>query len=78
MDLRLNLKFNVDELAEEMAQLDHAEFIQFVMKGLDVFQCLEVDEELIARIWRGLQGSYDEGEKPPTLADLLEKYPDQG
>lgn len=75
MDLRLNLKLNAEELAEEMTQLDHAEFIEFVMNSLDAFACAEVDEELLARIWRGLQDCYDPGERPPSLADLLEQYP---
>lgn len=78
MEMRICFGFDTERLAEEMTQLDHATFIEFVMNSLDAFACAEVDEELLARIWRGIQGCYDEGEQPPKLADLLEKYPDQG
>lgn len=77
MELRLNIGFDAEQLAEEMTQLDHSTFIEFVMKGLDAFQAAEVDEELLVRIWRGLQGCYDPGEKAPTLEELLAQYPEQ-
>lgn len=77
MEMRLSFGFDTEQLAEEMTQLDHSTFIEFVMNSLEAFQCAEVDEELLVRIWRGLQGCYDPGEQPPTLADLLERYPER-
>lgn len=77
MEMRICFGFDTERLAEEMTQLDHATFIEFVMNSLDAFACAEADEELLVRIWRGLQGCYDPGEKAPTLEDLLAQYPEQ-
>lgn len=77
MEMRLNFGFSTEQLAEEMTQLDHATFIKFVMDALDAFACAELDEELVACIWRGLDGCYDPGERRPTLASLLRQYPEQ-
>lgn len=77
MEMRLSFGMDTEELAEEMMQLDHATFIKFVMDSLAAFACAELDEELVARIWRNLDGCYDPGDKRPTLASLLKQYPAQ-
>ena len=61
--------------AEQIAyQLNHEQFITLVMQVLEYFACAEVDEELITKLWRVIQGCYEGGEKP-TLEALLQRYP---
>jgi hypothetical protein len=64
---------SAEDLAEAIAQHDPSQFIELVMEVLDNgFQTLEIDEELIARIWRKIRPCY-EG-VPPTLDELVEEY----
>ena len=63
--------------AEQIAfQLNHQQFITLVMEVLEYFACAEVDEELIAKLWRVIQGCYEGGERP-TLESLLKQYPEE-
>ena len=61
------------DLAEAITQQDSSQFIELVLEVLDNgFQTLEIDEELIARIWKKIKPCYEEA--PPTLDELVEEY----
>lgn len=75
--IHLSFDFRADDLAEQIVTtLPYAEVVKLVMSVLDLAATAELDEELVARIWRGLQDCYDEGDKP-TIEDLLARYPKQ-
>lgn len=62
------------QVAEALNDLEIQEFISTVVSVLDNFQMLEVDEELIAAIWSKSRNCYEDGEKKPTLDDLVKQY----
>ena len=72
LNVRVHAKVAADDIAD---QLSHEQIINLFVEILDYVACAEVDEELIARLWRGLQGCYGEDECP-TLDELLAQYPD--
>lgn len=72
LNVRVHAKVAADDIAD---QLSHEQIINLFVEILDYVACAEVDEELIARLWRGLQGCYGD-EEPPTVDDLLAQYPD--
>lgn len=73
--IQLTFDFKADDLAEQIVStLPYAEVVKLVMSVLDLAATAELDEELVARIWRGLQGCYDADDQP-TLEELLARYP---
>lgn len=73
--IQLTFDFRADDLAEQIVStLPYDEVVKLVMSVLDHAATAELDEELVARIWRGLQGCYEEGDRP-TIEDLLARYP---
>lgn len=75
MNVRLTINVGIDELVEQLVQLSHEDFIKLVLAATDEFAAAELDEEIIARLYRGLEGCYDEENPQPTIDELLEMYP---
>lgn len=76
MNLNLTATISLDLLAEQLSQIGHDEFIALVMETLDHIAEAEVDERLIARLYRGLDGCYDPLNPRPTIEEMLDQYPD--
>lgn len=75
MNVRLTINVGIDELVEQLVQLSHEDFIKLVLAATDEFAAAELDEEIIARLYRGLEGCYDAEHPQPTIDELLEQYP---
>ena len=72
LNVRVHAKVAADDIAD---QLSHEQIINLFIEILDYVACVEVDEELIIKLWRGIQGCYGDDERP-TLEDLLKQYPE--
>ena len=78
MEVRLNLPIDVDEVAFQIASHDDKTIVQFVTTILDAAARLELDEMLVAHVWRGVMREYEGGAvgiEAPSIGILLEEYP---
>lgn len=74
MHIRLVNEISVEQLAEDISsQLDHDSIVALFVSVLDQVACVEVDEALTAKLWRGIQECYGDDETP-TLDGLLKRY----
>lgn len=73
--MRMSFDIQKEDLAEAIADLDHAEIIGLVLEVLSQCATVELDEELVARMWPTIAACYDEEEEKPTLEDLMRRYP---
>lgn len=72
---RFNINIDKEDLADAISDLDHSEIIGLFLRVLDLCAVVELDEELVARIWPTIQGAYEDGAERPTLESLLAQYP---
>lgn len=73
--MRMSFDIQKEELAETIANMDHSEIIGLFLEVLSQCAAVELDEELVARIWPTIVGCYDSDEERPTLEDLMQRYP---
>jgi len=78
MDVRLNLPIDVEEVALQIASHDDETIIRFITTILDSAARLELDEALVASIYRGCLREYEgmDDEDRLTIDELLVKYPE--
>jgi hypothetical protein len=77
MEVRLNLPIDVEEVALQIAQHDDKTVVRFVETILGAAARIELDEMLVAHVWRGVLREYeggDVGEQPPSIQELLDEY----
>lgn len=71
----LNIEVLAEDMADAIAKLDHAQIIELVLRVLEICAIAELDEELVARIWPTIQQAYSEADGPPSLEEVLQRYP---
>ena len=77
MEVRLNLPIDVEEVALQIAQYDNKTVVRFIETILGAAARMELDEMLVAHVWRGVLREYEGGdvvEQPPSIQELLDEY----
>ncbi len=72
---RFNVNIDKEDLADAISNLDYSEIIGLFLRVLELCAVVDLDEELVARIWPIIQKTYDDDEERPTLESLLAQYP---
>jgi len=73
MKITFPIEMSIEEMARNIADLDPPSILELIAHVLDLAAVSELDEELIARTWIGLQGCYEQDEQP-TLEEIVKKY----
>ena len=79
MQVRFNLPVDLEEVATQIAQHDDKDVVRFIKTILEAAARLELDELLIAHVWRGILREYESGnddDQPLSIQELLDEYPD--
>jgi hypothetical protein len=70
----LTFSVPLDELAESISNMEHKDIIKLISLVLENTATVEVDEELVGRMWPIIVAAYENVEPPPTIEELVERF----
>ena len=73
--MRMSFDIQKEDLAEAIANMDHSEIIGLFLEVLSQCATVELDEELVARMWPTIARCYETDEEKPNLEELMQRYP---
>lgn len=75
----LNLSIEPDDLAESIATMEHKDIVKLFSLVLESAATVELDEEIVGRLWPIILGSYIDGDEEdlPTIDELVTRYSDK-